>query len=152
MSAWTRVQLYEDPQVTKMNGTTCFDTTAIMDSPPMKVWLYPEEGWARASCNSHWLLKTPWWSRRHCYVLEVEGTKRHKTVARVMPAREGEVVVEGTFRGIPDPDFRLVLTSSLTPADQRRGYHMTGSLERGDRKTGLWQTTHLAVTKRSGFS
>ncbi|XP_071537390.1 uncharacterized protein [Panulirus ornatus] len=122
------------------------------DTLPEKVWLYPEEGWARASCNSHWLLKTPWWSRRHCCILEVEGTKRHKTVGRVMPTREGEVVVEGTFRGITDGDFRLVLTSTLTPADQQRGYHMTGSLERGDRKLGQWQTTHLAITKRSGFS
>ena len=49
-------------------------------------------------------------------------------------------------------DFRLVLSSSLTMADQRRGYLMTGSLERGNRKQGIWQTTHLAVTKRSGFS
>ncbi|KAK7067300.1 hypothetical protein SK128_003978, partial [Halocaridina rubra] len=57
------------------------------------VWLYPEEGWARASCNSHWLLKTPWWSRRHCCILEVEGTKRmtfgtgevrHKTVCLLL--------------------------------------------------------------------
>ncbi|XP_045129036.1 uncharacterized protein LOC123514853 isoform X1 [Portunus trituberculatus] len=120
---------------------------------PEKVWLYPEEGWARASCNSHWLLKTPWWSRRHCHILEVEGTRRHKTVGRVVPTREGEVVVEGTFRGHQDGDFRLVLTSAaLTPADHRLGYLMTGSLERGDRKLGRWQTTHLAVTKRSGFS
>lgn len=78
---------------------------------------------------------------------------RHKTVGRVVPTREGEVVVEGTFRGHQDGDFRLVLTSAaLTPADHRLGYLMTGSLERGDRKMGRWQTTHLAVTKRSGFS
>lgn len=73
-------------------------------------------------------------------------------MGRVVPAREGEVVVEGSFRGIDEGDFRLVLTSSVTPADQQRGYHMTGSLERGDRKQGTWQTTHLAITKRSGFS
>lgn len=78
---------------------------------------------------------------------------RHKTVGRVVPTREGEVVVEGTFRGHQDGDFRLVLTSAaLTPSDHRLGYLMTGSLERGDRKQGTWQTTHLAVTKRSGFS
>ncbi|KAK8741255.1 hypothetical protein OTU49_002579 [Cherax quadricarinatus] len=121
------------------------------DSLPEKVWLYPEEGWARVCCNSHWLLKTPWWSTRHCYILEVEGTKKHRTVGRVLPARAGEVVVEGSFRGVTDGDFRLVLTSTVTPADQQRGYLMTGSLEKGDRKLGRWQTTHLAVTKRSGF-
>ncbi|KAK4326784.1 hypothetical protein Pmani_002711 [Petrolisthes manimaculis] len=131
-----------------MNGT-CFDPP---DSPPMKVWLYPEEGWARACSNSHLLLKTPWWSRRHCHVLHVEGTRRHKTVGRVVVAREGEVVVEGSFRGVAEGDFRLVLTSALTPADLRRGYLMTGSLERGNRKQGTWQTTHLAVTKKTGFS
>ncbi|KAK3885472.1 hypothetical protein Pcinc_010315, partial [Petrolisthes cinctipes] len=102
--------------------------------------------------NSHLLLKTPWVVRRHCHVLHVEGTRRHKTVGRVVVAREGEVVVEGSFRGVAEGDFRLVLTSALTPADLRRGYLMTGSLERGNRKQGTWQTTHLAVTKKTGFS
>ncbi|CAL4154985.1 unnamed protein product [Meganyctiphanes norvegica] len=121
------------------------------DKLPEKVLLYPEEGWAKAASNSHWLLKTPWWSRKHVHVLEVQGTKRHKTVARILPSQCGELLIEGTFRGVPDGDFRLLLTTTVNADDQRRGYCKTGSLERGDKTTKTWQTTHLAVTKRNDF-
>ena len=76
---------------------------------------------------------------------------RHKTVARILPSRSGELLIEGTFRGIADGDFRLLLTAKVNADDQRRGYGMTGSLERGNRTTRSWQTTHLAVTKRADF-
>lgn len=129
-----------------MNGT-CFNTAIIDSQPPMKVLLFPEEGWARTASNSHLLLKTPWWSSRYCHVLTIEGTKRNKTMGRMVYYGAGDLVVEGTFRDEPDGDFRLILSPNLSMADERRGYQMIGSLERGDRRSGMWQTTHFAVTK-----
>ncbi|CAL4149564.1 unnamed protein product [Meganyctiphanes norvegica] len=133
-----------------MNGTTCFNSV-IINPPPMKVLLFPEEGWARTASNSHLLLKTPWWSSRYCHVLTVEGTKRTKTMGRMVCYGSGDLFVEGTFRDEPDGDFRLILSPNLSMADERRGYQMIGSLERGDRRSDVWQTTHFAVTKNQSI-
>nr|CAD7199465.1 unnamed protein product [Timema douglasi] len=45
---------------------------------------------------------------------------------------------------IPD----LFLSSNVTTSDFNMGYSMTGTLERGDRKTNSFQMTHFAVIRR----
>lgn len=47
--------------------------------------------------------------------------------------------------------FQLYLTSNVTAADFNMGYSMTGTLERGCKKTNTFQMTHFAVIRRKDF-
>lgn len=122
------------------------------DGHPCKVLLYPEEGWARTATNSYWLLSIPWWNRNRCKVVEVAGTRRNTTQAKVVEAGKGTVHVVGSFdkESSPEPDFKLTLTSQITTADFNLGYLMTGTLERGHvlNKSCNWQLTHFAVLRK----
>jgi len=122
------------------------------DGHPCKVLLYPEEGWARTATNSYWLLSIPWWNRNRCKVVEVAGTRRNTTQAKVVDAGKGSVNVMGSFdkESSAEPDFKLTLTSQITTADANLGYLMTGTLERGHviNKSSNWQLTHFAVLRK----
>lgn len=48
---------------------------------------------------------------------------------------------------MPEPDFKLTLTSNIERNDFNMGYCLTGHLERGANKK--YQTTHFAVVKKS---
>ncbi len=76
---------------------------------------------------------------------------RSITIGGLQSCNDGELWVEGSFTDSRESDIRLHLTTSVTSADQRRGYTMIGSLQKGSRKRGSWQTTHLAVTKEKAF-
>ncbi|XP_014290196.1 uncharacterized protein [Halyomorpha halys] len=113
-----------------------------------KVLLYPEEGWARSAASSYWTLSPCWWRRNACKVVEVAGTRRYATRARMMESEKGNLYIVGSFKkAVPDPDFKLWLTSSISIADRNMGYCMTGSLDRGTKKTHNYQTTHFAVIR-----
>lgn len=47
-----------------------------------------------------------------------------------------------------EPDFKLSLTSHISPADVHLGYAMTGTLERGHYGASLLQLTHFAVLRK----
>jgi hypothetical protein len=53
--------------------------------------------------------------------------------------------------GVVGRDFKLILTTDVTNADFQLGYCMTGTLERGDRKSGNMELTHYAMVKRKGY-
>ncbi|GAB6021552.1 hypothetical protein CHUAL_004150 [Chamberlinius hualienensis] len=118
---------------------------------PNKILLFPDEGWAASATNSYWILKAPWWSRSRCQVIEVSGTKKITTRGKMSDTGKGTMWIKGKFKQGPEPDFRLFLTTHVSPADFRMGYSMTGTLERGDRKKGRFQLTHHAMIKRKDY-
>ncbi|BES91661.1 Hypothetical protein NTJ_04470 [Nesidiocoris tenuis] len=116
-----------------------------------KVLLYPEEGWARSAASSYWTLTPCWWSRSVCTVVEVAGTRRYTTRAKMVESDTGNLSIVGSFRkNVPDPDFKLWLTSSISIADRNMGYCMTGNLDRGNKssQSSAYQTTHFAVIRQ----
>ncbi|XP_046969709.1 uncharacterized protein LOC124537043 [Vanessa cardui] len=113
------------------------------------VLLFPEEGWARSASSSYWTLQPCWWRRSRCKVVEVAGTRRHSTQARMVVSGVNAVYIVGTFKHLgTDADFKLYLTTNVTQADFNMGYTMTGTLERGSRSTNNFQVTHFAVLRR----
>lgn len=118
-----------------------------------RVLLFPYEGWARPAGLCHWILKTSWWSRTRCRVVQVSGAKRTTTAGRMTTTHSGSVTVVGKFKDVqdPDPDFRLTLNTNVSSADFQTGYSMTGMLERGCRKEGRMEMTHYAMIKRKGY-
>ncbi|XP_014678999.1 PREDICTED: uncharacterized protein LOC106818840 [Priapulus caudatus] len=116
---------------------------------PSKVLLYPDEGYVSSHQNAYWLLKTPWWNRNRCKIVEVCGNRRTKTRAKVYDNGHGMMYIRGRFRGKTDePDFLLCLTSKVSDEDFQLGYTMTGTLERGDVASGKFNLTHYAMIKR----
>lgn len=47
--------------------------------------------------------------------------------------------------------FKLTLSTDVSNADFQLGYCMTGTMERGDRKSGNMEMTHYAMVKRKGY-
>ncbi|XP_035444205.1 uncharacterized protein LOC118272021 [Spodoptera frugiperda] len=116
---------------------------------PKKVLMFPEEGWARSASSSYWTLQPCWWRRSRCKVVEVAGTRRHSTHARMVISGANAVYIVGTFKHMgTDADFKLYLTTNVTQADFNMGYTMTGTLERGSRSSNTFQMTHFAVLRR----
>jgi len=70
------------------------------------------------------------------------GNGNHVTI--VGRFKEDAAVVDGR-------DFKLTLSTDVTNADFQLGYCMTGTLERGDRKTGGLEMSHYAMVKRKGY-
>ncbi|XP_071439155.1 uncharacterized protein [Hetaerina americana] len=116
---------------------------------PSKVLLFPEEGWARSASSSYWTLSPAWWSHSRCKVVEVAGTRRYSTQAKMVDNGTGTLFIVGSFkRMVTDPDFKLYLTSNVTNSDFNMGYSMTGTLERGSKEANSFQMTHFAVIRR----
>lgn len=115
---------------------------------PNKILLFPDEGWAASATCAHWILKIPWWSKTRCKVVEINGTKRYSTRAKMIDTGKGTMWIKGHFKTGSDPDFQLFLTTHVSPSDFKLGYSMTGTLERGDRQRGRLQLTHYAMIKR----
>ncbi|XP_071652738.1 uncharacterized protein [Temnothorax longispinosus] len=75
---------------------------------PNKVLLFPEEGWARSASSSYWTLTPFWWSRSRCKVVEVAGTRRYSTQAKMVDTGTGTLYIIGSFKRMTtDPDFKV---------------------------------------------
>lgn len=46
------------------------------------------------------------------------------------------------------PNFCLYLTTNKNDYEFNQGCILTGMLERGNRKTGIWESTHYACVKK----
>ncbi|XP_031621114.1 uncharacterized protein LOC116339402 [Contarinia nasturtii] len=117
---------------------------------PNKVWLYPEEAWARSATSSYIMIKQcPWW-KNLCIVEEIAGTRHKKsTYAKMISSSPGSLLIIGSFKKqTVDPDFKLHLTSNISIADYNMGYCLTGVLERGYKRTNKYQQTHFVVIRR----
>lgn len=119
---------------------------------PTKVLLFPYEGWAQPAMITYWLLKTYWWSRARCKIVEVNGNRKLTTKAKMVDKGNGNMYIYGTFKDLPhNPDFKVNLTTNVSNADFQLGYSVTGTLERGDKRKGDLQLTHYAMIKRRGY-
>ncbi|KYM94750.1 hypothetical protein ALC62_14601 [Cyphomyrmex costatus] len=73
-----------------------------------QVLLFPEEGWARSASSSYWTLTPFWWSRSRCKVVEVAGTRRYSTQAKMVDTGTGTLYIIGSFKRMTiDPDFKV---------------------------------------------
>lgn len=118
---------------------------------PTKVLLFPYEGWAQPALITYWLLKTYWWSRSKCKIIEVNGNKKVTTKGKMSEKGNGMLCITGKFKEGANPDFKMFLTTNVTTADFQLGYSITGTLERGDKQKGDVQLTHYAMVKRRGY-
>ncbi|XP_055337951.1 uncharacterized protein LOC129587987 [Paramacrobiotus metropolitanus] len=119
---------------------------------PSKILLFPDENGLASGVKKHWLLKTVWWSKRYCKIIEViGGVQRRETRGRLYnyPAW-GVMVIVGKFAGKAEemPDFCVRLSSEVSREDFRAGYSMSGVLEQGDFSQGVAYLTHYAMIKR----
>ncbi|OQV14691.1 hypothetical protein BV898_11067 [Hypsibius exemplaris] len=122
---------------------------------PSKIFLYPDESYVKSGLNRHWILKTTWWSRNHCRIIEViAGVARRETKGRIFNhAPSGVMFIQGRFKAGDDddgetPDFCMKLTSEISAEDFRAGYSMTGILEQGNFDEARSSLTHYAMIKR----
>jgi hypothetical protein len=118
---------------------------------PTKVLLFPYEGWAQPAMVTYWLLKSYWWSRSRVKIVEVSGSKKTTTKAKMVDKGNGTMVITGKFKDILQPDFKMVLTTNVDNADFQLGYCVTGTLERGNKRKGDMQLTHFSMVKRKGY-
>jgi len=121
------------------------------DGYPTKILLFPYEGWAHPASLTYWIIKTPWWSTKRCKVIEVIGTRKHSTKARMRDNGEGTMTITGRFDKGTDRVFRLTLNSNVSNTDFQMGYSLTGSLERSSKNCSKLQMTHFAMVKRKGY-
>lgn len=122
-----------------------------------KILLFPYEGWAQPASAIYWILKTNWWSKTHCKITQVSGTKKLTTSAKMSTSsKPNTMVIVGRFKDLPSETswFRLSLTTDVSNADFQMGYSMVGFLERGprwDNPSSQMQMTHFAMIKRKGY-
>jgi len=140
-------------------GSAGDGAAAAADGGGCRVLLYPDEGWARPAALSSWLLQSVWWSRSRCRVVELCGTRRATAVGKISAAAGNGnhvMTIVGKFKEdaaatAEGRDFKLTLSTDVSNADFQLGYCMTGTLERGDRKSGCMEMTHYAMVKRKGY-
>ena len=96
---------------------------------PTKIFLYPDESYVKNGLRKHWILKTAWWNRNCCRILEyVSGRKQRETKGHIInhPA-SGVMYIIGKFKNdTENPDFCMKLSSSISKEDLLAGYSMTG--------------------------
>ncbi|EZA50057.1 hypothetical protein X777_11722 [Ooceraea biroi] len=78
--------------------------------------------------------------------------RAYSTQAKMVDTGTGTLYIIGSFKRMTtDPDFKLYLTSNVSSSDFNMGYSMTGTLERGCKKTNSFQMTHFAVIRRRDY-
>merc|ERR1711988_1264932 len=118
----------------------------------LQVYLHAEESWAETAAHSHWLVKSSWWRPKKLVVEEVMGTKRRSGLAKMIDNGKGVLWIRGKFRdSLPNPYFRLSLSSHVSSEDFQLGYSMSGHVARSFEKYISFQITHLAFVRRKDF-
>ncbi|CAH1795227.1 unnamed protein product [Owenia fusiformis] len=134
------------------NWGKCCKKLMKYDGFPNKILMFPYEGWAQPASLTYWVIKTTWWSTKRCKIIEVSGTKKRTTKAKIKDAGKGTMQIKGTFKDeLVDPDFRVILSTQVSSTDFQLGYSMTGTLERGEKASNKLQMTHYAMIKRKGY-
>ena len=118
---------------------------------PAKVLLFPYEGWAQPALVTYWILKTYFWSRSKCKIVEVSGSTKRTTKGKMTDKGKDAMLITGRFKDARNPDFRMTLTSNVSNADFQQGYCVTGTLDRGDKRKNEYQLTHYAMVRRKGY-
>lgn len=77
---------------------------------------------------------------------------RRSGLAKMIDNGKGVLWIRGKFKdNLPNPYFRLTLTSHVSNEDFQLGYSMSGQLERSFEKYISFQITHLAFVRRKDF-
>merc|ERR1712223_2172559 len=85
-------------------------------------------------------------------VEEVMGTKRRSGLAKMIDNGKGVLWIRGKFKdNLPNPYFRLSLSSHVSSEDFQLGYSMSGHVARSFEKYISFQITHLAFVRRKDF-
>ena len=122
------------------------------DGYPNRVLLFPYEGWARPACQTYWILKTPWWSKKRCKVVQICGSTKLTGRGRISETEDGSILIVGKLKQTKEtPAFRLFLTTNVSNTDFQMGYSMTGMVERGSSVNSFMEFTHYAMIKRKGY-
>ncbi|CAF0764946.1 unnamed protein product [Rotaria sordida] len=111
-----------------------------------KIHLYAYESWPKPALISHWTIKTVWWSKTKCQIIERLGHRTSITKGHMKCLGNGRLEITGQFQRHTDAYFRLVLSSQVTDDDISDGYILSGDLELGDTKDTMEQS-HFAVVK-----
>ncbi|CAF0911238.1 unnamed protein product [Didymodactylos carnosus] len=109
-----------------------------------KISLYPYEGWGKPVLQCHWTVKTLWWSKTRCIVIEQNGHRKNVTKGHMKCLGNGQLEITGQFLRNDDSYFRLTLSSNITDDDVQDGYVLSGALELGSSKYDL-QLSHFAM-------
>ncbi|CAF0788928.1 unnamed protein product [Didymodactylos carnosus] len=109
-----------------------------------KISLYPYEGWGKPVLQCHWTIKTLWWSKTRCIIIEQNGHRKNVTKGHMKCLGNGQLEITGQFQRNDDCCFRLTLSSNITDDDVHDGYVLSGILELGSFKNDL-QLSHFAV-------
>ncbi|CAF0960058.1 unnamed protein product [Adineta ricciae] len=111
-----------------------------------KIRLYAYESWPKPALTSHWTIKTVWWSKTRCHIIEQLGHRTNVTKGHMRCLGNGRLEITGQFQRRIDSCFRLVLSSQVTDDDVSDRYILSGDLELGDTKDTM-QQSHFAVVK-----
>ncbi|CAG5094930.1 Protein of unknown function [Cotesia congregata] len=104
-----------------LNDKNLFSSTIFNEW--LVVLLFPEEGWARSASSSYWTLTPFWWSRSRCKVVEVAGTRRYTTQAKMVDTGTGTLYIIGSFkRQTVDPDFKMTHFAVIRRRDYEKAY------------------------------
>ncbi|CAF1056314.1 unnamed protein product [Rotaria sp. Silwood1] len=111
-----------------------------------KIRLYAYESWPKPALISYWTIKTVWWSKTKCEIIEQQGHRTSVTKGHMKCLGNGRLQITGQFQRHTDCFFRLILSSQITDDDLSDGYILSGDLELGDTKDSM-QQSHFAVVK-----
>ncbi|CAF2139919.1 unnamed protein product [Rotaria magnacalcarata] len=111
-----------------------------------RIRLYAYESWPKPALISHWTIKTVWWSKTKCEIIEQQGHRTSITKGHMKCLGNGRLEITGQFQRYTDRFFRLLLSSQITDDDLSDGYILSGDLELGDTKDSM-QQSHFAVVK-----
>ncbi|CAF1441889.1 unnamed protein product [Adineta steineri] len=111
-----------------------------------KIHLYAYESWPKPALTSCWTIKTVWWSKTKCHIIEQQGHRTSITKGHMKCLGNGRLEITGQFQRHTDAVFRLVLSSQITADDVSDGYILSGDLELGDTNDSM-QQSHFAVVK-----
>lgn len=135
-----------------LKSTKIKNLVSLVKTIHNKINAFSLPGWAQPALSSYWLLKTYWWSRSRVKITEVTGSQRYQVKGKVINMKNGNLTISGKIKDKSNSDFKMHLTSNVSNADFQLGYCVTGTLERGNKKTEKGMTlTHYAMIKRRGY-
>ncbi|CAH8602126.1 unnamed protein product [Dicrocoelium dendriticum] len=120
------------------------------------VELQASESWPFPSAQTIWYITFCRLSNRWCRVMQVSSGRLtgYKAYGKARFLKtNSSMIIMGRFKlDVPGqrgrPDFCLYLTTQVDQEEAHRGLIMSGSLERGQRKTTVWEPTHYVFVRR----
>ncbi|TPP61704.1 hypothetical protein FGIG_08483 [Fasciola gigantica] len=124
----------------------------------LSIEFHETENWPYPTSGTRWHLQFFTFCSRWCRVTQVScgGTKTYSTIGWVKFIKSNSaVIVTGRFgkdmaaQQQDYPHFCLYLSTRVTDSEFHDGCLLSGSLQRGNRRRGVWETTHYAFVQRT---